>query len=90
MSKNSYMVTVDYVACAHIVVCAKDEEEAEELVERYIATRDGQEDLLRRINVNRNVPDGFEIAYVEEAEPSIDLYEWDVKRAEGEPSMLTA
>jgi len=85
MSEN-YLVTVDYVACAHIIVCAKDEEEAEELVERYIATKDGQEDLLRRINANRNVPDGLEVAYVEEASPTPDLYEWDVKRAEGEPS----
>ena len=89
MSK-SYTVTIDYVACTNIVVCAKDEDDAAELVERYIATRDGQEDLLRRINANRNVPDGFEIAYVEEAKPRIDLYEWDVKRAEGEPSLLTA
>jgi len=82
MSKNEYLVTVDYVTCAHIIVGASDEEEAEELVERYIGTKAGQDDLLRRMNVNRNVPDGFEIAYVEEATTHIDLYEWDVKRAE--------
>lgn len=85
MGKSNYMVTVDYVACTCIVVSANDEDEAQELVERYIATRDGQEDLLRRIDANRNVPDGFEIAYVEEAVPHVDLYEFDVRRAEGEP-----
>lgn len=85
MGKSNYMVTIDYVACTHIVVSANDEDEAQELVERYIETRDGQEDLLRRIDVNRNVPDGFEIACIEEVVPYVDLYEWDVRRAEGEP-----
>lgn len=85
MGKNNYMVTVDYLAYTRIVVSANDEDEAQELVERYIATRDGQEDLLRRIDANRNVPDGLEVAYVEEAVPHVDLYEWDVRRAEGEP-----
>ena len=62
-----YDVTIDYVTTTTIVVEAEDEHAAHECAYRYCQTKDGQDDLLRRMNVNRNVPDGFEVAYVCEA-----------------------
>lgn len=60
-----YSVTVDYVTTTSIVVDARDEEQAGELVEEYIRTPDGQNSLLRLMQ--RNVPDGLTVELVEKA-----------------------
>ena len=80
---KSYDVTVDYITTATLTVSAADEEQAEELVQAYIESERGQDDLLRRMAVTRNVPDGFEIAMVEEAGPRVpDLYWADHARGD--------
>lgn len=63
-----YDVIVDYVTSITLTVSAPDEDAAGDMVEEYAATKEGLEDLLRRVAVKRN-PEGFEVAYIEESHP---------------------
>ena len=60
-----YSVTVDYVTTTSIVVEAGNEEQAGELVDEYIQTREGQNRLL--CLMDSNFPDGMSVEYVEKA-----------------------
>ena len=73
VSEMRYDVTVDYTTTTTITVEAPDEEAAENAVYDYVSTPEGQEDMLRRMAVCRNIPEGIEVACVEEARPNVPL-----------------
>ena len=71
-----FSVTVDYVNSATLRVSALSEEQAEEIVEKYLQTEKGQREMMLRFMLNPNMPDGFDIAFTEEGRtPLADLYE---------------
>lgn len=66
MKLLKFHVTVDYLTCANIDVLAPDELAAKDFVRKYLATERGQGDMLRRMAEKPNVPDGFDIAAIEQ------------------------
>ena len=69
--KKVYAVTVDYLTTCTINVLAEDAERAESRVVEMFEDVEGQRFLMKKMAAN--VPDGLEIAMVEEATPDWDI-----------------
>ena len=79
---DTYEVTVDYVTSCCLYVEAESVEKAIETVEDFIQTEKGKDYLLRKMDCNRNVPDGLEVysAYVA-GQPVPQLWQGEMRNA---------
>lgn len=74
-------MVVDYVTTTTITVSAEDEFKAADAVYAYLGTQDGQQDMLRRWAVCRNVPDGADVADVSEGSSRVPtIYQAELER----------